>query len=268
MPLRWWPVAQSSPGERGAARRAPARCRASRGAGRRAAPRPRARARPGTSSLRVAQQLVAAPSAVTRRVEAALLDRRAEHVAPVAARARGSRPRSARRACSSGARGSCARSRRRRIWPFTGRTGTRAAGGHARRARRDHGPAATTTCPAATRSPPASATPLTRTVPDESARATSTSGRSVAPARSAAAASAAHERARVDGVVARAPRARRAGPAPARARSARACEGSSDSRLQAEALAQRELALERLGLVAVAGHEQRARRRGSRRRCR
>ena len=156
-------------------------CRACRGAGRRRAPRSRARARRGRP--RRGRGAARRRRAGGRRgVQAALLDGRAEHVAAVAAR-----DEVAPRAC-----GSCAStrpwprgSRRRRIWPLTGRTGTRAE------LARVHAPAATTTCPA------------------RGAASSSRSRRRRSPSRDLAAGARSHARrrarrraARVDGAVA------------------------------------------------------------------
>ena len=83
MPLRWWPVAHISPSELAAADRRHVVGRA-RAQARATAPRSPARSTPGTQLVRVAQQLVDAAGR-RRELEAPLLDRRAEHVAPVAA---------------------------------------------------------------------------------------------------------------------------------------------------------------------------------------
>ena len=165
---------------------------------------------PGTSSRGVAQQLVDAAGG-DRRVEAALLHRRAEHVAPVAARDEVAAARSAR--C-----GRAGRARRGRagaaIWPLTGRTRAR------RPSAPDHAPAATTTCSAASaRRRRASTSTPARSRPR---RAAPTRRR-----RRSAARSARDQRARVDGVVVGRRRARARTPARARARARRASLGSS-----------------------------------------
>ena len=83
-PLRWWPVAQSRPGS---AALGPSTGALSGVPGRRPASSSStsSSSTPGTSSLGVAQQLVERERG-DARVEAALLDRRTEDVAPVAAR--------------------------------------------------------------------------------------------------------------------------------------------------------------------------------------
>ena len=215
------------------------------------APRARARARPGTTSDIVAQQLEHAA-----RGRAACPSR-----APPSSR----RARSGRRRAGRGRRrapGSCARrgrrpcgSRRRSTWPLTGRTGT-ASGTPSqppRRARRRRARPAS----AASSSPPASATPVTRS-PSCRSRVARAPGITFTPARRDGRAQRGHELARVDGVVAgdveRQPHRRRE-------RRLGAARGARQQPLdgQPEALAEREQPVELLGLVAVARDHERAR---------
>ena len=97
----------------------------------------------GHDLAHVAQQLVDAAGG-RRGVEAALLHRRAEDVAAVRARDEVGVAAADVRSTRPGPRGS----RSRRIWPLTGRTGTRALGGPRARPR---APAASTTCAGARR---------------------------------------------------------------------------------------------------------------------
>ncbi len=139
------------------------------------------------------------------------------------------------------------------IWPLTGRSATLGSPAIAPL----QTPAATTTCPQATTSPPASWTPAMR--PRSSIRDRLDAG--AGAQRGAGAAGGLgereHERARVGGVVAghrerEAHRRRERGlQPPCRA-------GQHALHLQAELDSQRELALERRGLVGVAGDDERA----------
>ena len=134
--------------------RSPAGCRASPGAGPRSAPRSRARRCPGRArSCRA--------GARRRRPRSASCPTRAP---PSSRPARSGRRRAGR--STPARRGSCAPpdpgpegSRRRRTWPLTGRTGTRACSGSSNRATST--PAATTTCDAAMAEPFSSRTPTT-----------------------------------------------------------------------------------------------------------
>ena len=182
----------------------------------------------------VAQQLVHAGGG-DRGVEAALLLRRAEHVAPVAARheVAGARLAPAHDALQqAGARGVA---QAQRLALDRAHARLVAEGARPRPGGDDD------LLGAAARRGPSTSTPV----------------RSTAPARSAARASAAHTRRGIDGVVVgkvqrAAQRRRERGLEPAR--------GAGQQRLdvQPEALAQVALALERLGLVAIAGEHQRA----------
>ena len=148
-------------------------------------------------------------------------------------------------------------SRRRSSWPLTGRTGTAAPGGRPS-SRAVGAPAATSTAPAAT-----VVAVLERDARDalardqERRRAARRRGPSP-PARAHRRGQRGDEPARVDGVVARrrrAPAARSArAPAPAR----RACAREQPLDVQADAPAVGEQAVELLGLVAVARHDERA----------
>ena len=193
---------------------------------------------------------------MTRGVEPALLDRRADDVAPVAARDD----------VAALVADHAAQQRRRRVvrrvaqaqeLALHGADGNARGVGQARGARRTTGPRRRRRRAAARRSPSVELEPGGAAVADDDAGATAVCGRSSTPARSAASASAAPTS---RGSTAWSPgtstAARSAGASAGS--SARACEGSSGSRLEPEPLAQRELAVQRGRLVRVAGDEQRA----------
>ena len=239
MPLRKWPVAHTRPSS------APGRSRAG-------CPASRAQARDqlldleledaGTSS-EIAQQLVDAARG-RGRVPAALLHRRAEHVAAVAARDEVGLL--AADGALHEARGRSG-SRSRSTWPLTGRTGTRAASGT--RAR-DVDARGTTTWSAAT-VPSEPDTPMTRSPVDLQAVARRVAGEDLAPS------AATSIRGSTEWSQSMSSASRTVG---ASAGSTGAPATAQPLDRQPEPAAELGQAIERLGLVAVAGDDERAHR--------